>query len=440
MRIPPTPPDFQKAWTKLFQDQSKLNKLGELMSSLPEGYEHWDKIRFFKAAPPFTPTDAWIAVKWSRALQQLPFLDTRGAPLVYSQPNNFSRTLHEIDSSARGMIGIPGRAATSEGRDIYLQKSLVEEPFASSVLEGAATTREIAKRMIEEGRAPRTVDERMVLNNFRAMEFIREHGREPLTVERILEVHRILTEGTLEKPEKCGVFRSASDDVRVVDAVTDETLHIPPPAKELKGRMEKLCDFANAPSESGRFLHPIIRAIIIHFVLAYDHPFWDGNGRCARALFYWCVLRHGYWLLEFISISSVIRKAPLKYGTAFLYAETDGGDVTYFIDHQLGVIVRACRDLQVYLEEKSKELTALQNALGRLAAVFNTRQLQLIQDAIKRPNARYEIATHQALNRVSYLTARADLEDMAKHGFLKKTKEGTKSIFLVPKNLKDRIT
>lgn len=440
MRIPPKPPSFQKTWNEFFHNSEKTNKLGELLASLrPDEYVHWDKVRFYKPVPPFTSADTWMAIKWSRSLQPLPFSDTKGTALVYSQPNNFLRILHEIDSSARGMIGIPGRAATSEGRDIYLQKSLVEEPFSSSVLEGAATTREVAKRMIEEGRAPRTVDERMVLNNFRAMEFIREHSQEPLTVERVLEVHRILTEGTLEKPEKCGVFRSAKDDVRVVDANTDETLHIPPPAKELRGRVEVLCEFANAPSDGGTFLHPIIRAIIIHFVLAYDHPFWDGNGRCARALFYWCVLRHGYWLLEFISISSVIRKAPVKYGMAFLYAETDDGDVTYFIAHQLEVIVQACRDLQEYLVEKSKELAALQTALGRLASVFNTRQLQLVQDALKRPNARYEIATHQALNRVSYLTARADLEDMAKRGFLRKTKEGTKSIFLVPKNLKDRV-
>lgn len=405
----------------------------------PNGYVHWDKVRFYKPAPPFTPADAWVAVKFGRALQPLPFLDTKDRNLVYSQPNGFLRTLHEIDSNARGMIGVPGSAATTEGRDIYLQKSLVEEPFSSSVLEGAATTREIAKRMIEEGRAPRTVDERMVINNFRAMEFIREHSQEPLTTERILEVHRILTEGTLEKPEKCGVFRDPNDDVRVVDSITNETLHVPPAATELTERMERLCKFANAPSDGGVFLHPIIRAIIIHFVLAYDHPFWDGNGRCARALFYWCVLRHGYWLLEYVSISSVIRKAPIKYGMAFLYSETDGGDVTYFIDYHLEVIVRACRELQEYLAEKSKELTALQGTIGRLASVLNTRQLQLVQDALKRPTARYEIAKHQERVGVSYLTARSDLEEMVKLGFLRKTREGTKSIFSVPKNLRDRL-
>ena len=61
---------------------------------------------------------------------------------------------------------------------------------------------------------------------------------------------------------------------------------------------------------AGGFIHPMIRSIILHFWLAYDHPFVDGNGRTARALFYWSMLRHGYWLFEFISISQIILKGP----------------------------------------------------------------------------------------------------------------------------------
>ena len=65
------------------------------------------------------------------------------------------------------------------------------------------------------------------------------------------------------------------------------------------------------------FLHPVIRSILLHFWVAYDHPFVDGNGRNARALFYWSMLRHGFWLAEFFSISHEILKAPRKYYRAF---------------------------------------------------------------------------------------------------------------------------
>jgi len=442
MKFPAKPPNLQKTANKLFSNKEKLDatqNLREILSELP--YDHWDKMRFRPIPKPFIAEDLWAIAKLNRTFSQrpLPFLDKAGKPFTYVPIGEFQRALHEIDSYARGLIGVAGGAASAEGRDVYLQKSLIEEPFSSSALEGAATTREIARKMIEEARLPKTLDERMVLNNYEAMNYVREHRDEPLTPARILEIHRILTKDTLERPEMVGVLRSAKDDVRVVDNVTGDTLHSPPQASELPDRLERLCNFANANSSGGEFLHPIIRAVLLHFMLAYDHPFWDGNGRCARALFYWCVLRNGYWLLEYVSISAVIRRAPVKYGMAFLYTETDEGDVTYFINHQLEVIEKSVSDLQEYLEKKSKELSALGKALGILESQLNRRQLPLIQDALKRHAAKYTIADHAQLHGVSYLTARADLESLANMGFLKKTKIGVKSIFLVPDNLKERL-
>jgi len=57
--------------------------------------------------------------------------------------------------------------------------------------------------------------------------------------------------------------------------------------------MEAMCAFVNG-RDTEPFIHPAIRAMILHFWLAYDHPFVDGNGRTARALFYWAMLRPGH--------------------------------------------------------------------------------------------------------------------------------------------------
>ena len=440
MKTPPKPPNHLKIWQEIVSDKDKLAAIGSLVRLNNAPYDHWDKARFREPIKPFSAQEMWTLTKLNRKYAQkpLPFDDKIGGTFTYVPSGSFQRALHEIDSYSRGLFGMPGGAATSEGRDVYLQKSLIEEPFSSSALEGAATTREIARKMIEDARPPKTLDEHMVLNNYEAMNFVREHRNDPLTPAMIFEIHRILTKDTLQRPEKVGVFRAGDDDVRVVDANTDETLHQPPKASELPVRLERLCAFANSSSDE-EFLHPVIRAIILHFMLAYDHPFWDGNGRCARALFYWCVLKHGYWLLEYVSISSVIRRAPVKYGTAFLYTETDEGDVTYFIDHQLEVIEKSIADLQEYLVKKTKELRDLGTTLGILESQLNRRQLQLIQQALRQPSIRYVIADHAQLQRVSYLTARSDLEALAKMGLLKKTKDGVKSVFLVPVNLRERL-
>lgn len=440
--MPATPPNVSEHWNALTKDKAKMDAVQLLWGGInKDKYEHWEKLRFREVPKPLTPADYWVVTKFFRsaASQSLPLVDKEGRKLSYFGTNAL-RSLHEIDSNARGVIGVHGASANPAGRDMYLQRSLIEEPFSSSVLEGAAATRAAARQLIEEGKPPRTLGEKMIINNYRAMEFIREHRSEPLTVERILEVHRILTVDTLDKPEKCGVFRAPEDPVVVEDTVTGETLHIPPKAEELPERLQALCDFANAGAEdNGFFLHPLIRAIILHYMLAYDHPFWDGNGRCARALFYWCVLRDGYWLLEYISISAVIRKAPVKYGTAFLYSETDEGDVTYFIDHQLEVIQSAIADLHKYLDAKAKELRTLGTALGNLERILNERQLKVIQDALKRPNAAYTIRIHAINNGVHYLTARQDLDQLSTMGLLLRRKRGVQLIFVVPSNLHDRV-
>ena len=196
MKFPAIPPDADKAIVDLVADKRKMDRLDHLQRILPGlPYDHWDRLRFRPVPKPFSHKDLWAAVKLNRRVsaKPLPLLDKKAGRFSYVPAGDFQRTLHEIDSYARGLIGVPGSAASPEGRDVYLQKSLVEEPFSSSALEGAATTREIARKMIEEARPPRTLDERMVLNNYEAMSFVREHRDEPLTPARILEIHRILT-------------------------------------------------------------------------------------------------------------------------------------------------------------------------------------------------------------------------------------------------------
>ena len=118
--------------------------------------------------------------------------------------------------------------------------------------------------------------------------------------------------------------------------------------------MQRLCDFANADEASLPFVHPVLRAILLHFMIGYDHPFADGNGRTARALFYWSMARSGYWLMEYTSISHILRKAPARYMRAYLHTETDKNDTTYFLLHQLQTIRQAIAALHDYVAKKSR--------------------------------------------------------------------------------------
>jgi Fic family protein len=209
----------------------------------------------------------------------------------------------------------------------------------------------------------------------------------------------------------------------------------------LQLRLEKLCAFANG-AETPEFLHPVIRAILVHFGLAYDHPFVDGNGRTARALFYWVMAREGFWLCEYVSISRILKKAPARYARAFLYTETDDNDATYFILYQLAVLTRAIADLHLYLERKATELREVENLLRRslrLRAELNTRQLDLLTDALKYPQGEYTIESHRRAHDVAYATARSDLFELAKRKLIERRKRGRSFIFVASPNFRTKL-
>jgi Fic family protein len=208
----------------------------------------------------------------------------------------------------------------------------------------------------------------------------------------------------------------ADERIHVGSNATGEILHTPPSADQLDARLVRLCAFANA-RDGGEFLHPVIRAIVLHLWLGYDHPFEDGNGRVARALFYWAMLHHGYWLFELISISAILKRAPAQYGRSYLYTETDENDATYFILHQLDVITRALAAAEQYLEKKSRQIAEAEQVL-RAHGEFNYRQLALLSHALRRRDAEFTVKSHQMSHKVAYATSRADLLDLVARGLL----------------------
>ena len=290
----------------------------------------------------------------------------------------------------------------------YLIGALCEEAIASSEIEGAVVTRKEAKEMLLRNQKPQNRDEQMVANNFRTIQKLNQCRDQPLTVELLLEIQRELTEKAIDDPEDSGRFRRPDEKVEVWDDEDHQILHVPPPAGELLDRMRQLCDFANANGkENADFIHPVIRAVLLHFWLAYDHPFVDGNGRTARALFYWSMLRHRYWLVEYLTISSIIREHPKQYARAFLNTEQDDNDLTYFLLYHTHVIERSIQAFQEYLTRKIKEKKRLAQVL--LPAIFNERQQAILLEAQKDPEATFTYESHARLHQVTPATARNDL-------------------------------
>ena len=431
MRIPTKAPSVEEGFGKLSRDRATAILYSDHSRPSVNGrYYHWDELR--RRTPPdgFTSEEWWFGVKVARSQvrRMLPFADTAGRPFSYVLTDEALSMLHQIDQQAAGRIQMPEVVTNSATRDRYIVAGLIEEAINSSLLEGAVTTRREAKELLRSGRSPRTIDERMVVNNYRTLQNLRKDPKTPLTLEKVLDVHRMVVDGTLERPEQAGRLQRAGEKrVYVSGPDPNDIYHRPPPAADFPDLMKELVNFANGAEDQG-FVHPVVRAIALHFQLAYIHPFVDGNGRTARALFYRSLLRQGYWLAEFLSISRLLHQAPVQYQRAFLYTETDDGDFTYFLLHQLKVLCRAIEDLFQSLEDKVAEVRQVERALRR-EPYLNSRQMALLSHALRNLDAVYTIQAHQTSHRVAYQTARTDLLDLEKRGFLKLRSMGKQYLF-----------
>lgn len=373
-------PDLEELQHKLDADSRRFV---ELIISPPlddSRYWHWDQLRHRSPPEGLTHEEWWLKLKLQRSAQrrEVPLEAKGGRPFFFVMSDEVLQLSEEIARRAGGNVLGGGNALTSAGRDGFIVRSLVEESITSSQLEGASTSRRAAVEMIDTGREPVDVSELMILNNYLAMKQVSARSGDPLSPDWVLELHADLTAGTLEDPGQAGrLERPEEERVRVWHG--EHLVHTPPPAEQLPERLVRLCAFANGAVSSAPYIPPVVRATITHFMFGYDHYFADGNGRTARLAFYWSMLHNGYWLAEYLAISKILKEAPGQYGDSYEYSEDDDGDLTYFILHQLRVIVRALDELDAYIEMRRSEADRVRSALRGASVDFNTRQTSIIE-------------------------------------------------------------
>ncbi len=443
MRIPQTPPPFMEIVNQMLEGE-KFQRLLKASPTLEDGrYLHWDELRHRQPPEGLSSREWWASLRWGRKRDRTPVATMQSLyPLDFGfvQLPRIQADLHDFDrrNVASELVSALGN---QDALVQYRARQLIEEAINSSVLEGARpTTRELARQLVREGRPPTTTSERMILNNWYAMRRILELRDEnrPLVVDDVLELHRILGENALDVPDAEGKFRGPEHPV-VVDDLEGNVWHVPPKAEGIRERMELLLQFAEGSSpDPSAFIHPVIRAIIVHFWLGYEHPFRDGNGRIARALYYWCMLRHGYERAEFLSISGPIDRSPSAYYQAYAYTETDDGDLTYFILHQLGVMREALTELTEHLKVRASRMAEFQKTVADFDSI-NHRQRALLQHAVRHPLHSYTIEAHAEFHHVHYQTARTDLLDLVHRGYLTVARVGKGKRFSPAPSLSEKL-
>lgn len=411
-------PKLDREFLQKLVDRPELFSRLQTLAFSDREYNPWRHVKYHTPEG-IDPQDMWKALLIARNGRPVASLtDGSGHAFTLAHPESLKRRVDQVYRALNYSTSTdsPFKGLDERHRRMYLQRSLAEEAISSSQLEGAVTTREVAREMILSKRTPEDASERMILNNYLTMERLREWKDQSLSLKMLLEMHSQLTEGVLDDSKR-GRFRRNEDHVVVYDARRGEVVHLPPSATDIETRLLRIVDFANADDDSGEYYYAIEKAAILHFMIGYEHPFCDGNGRTARALFYWYLLRKNWWLVEFLSISSLL-KTPLwrkRYEEAYVDVETCGNDLTYFVLLQMDCLCEAARVFHDYIDRVQQEDHGLTEALK---GVLNVRQLDLWRHAKRHPGYRYSAAEHSAWHKISLNTARTDLEGLRKKGFL----------------------
>ena len=377
-------------------------------------YAYWTDIKYRHKAleEPLTPRLLWGYLKSQRRAASIAISPRYGLRLFVTA--QMQGQLYELDQLLQADRFVAELIPPAYKRR-YLMSALMEEAIRSSQIEGAATTRRVAKEMLRKNITPRDRSQRMILNNYRTMALLQEQRNAEMTEELLLQIHRSMVRGTLEHSADEGRCRTEEDDVYVANELTKEVVHTPPPASELSDFMQFFLSLCN-DREQPTFIHPILRGIIIHFLIGYMHPFVDGNGRTARALFFWYMLRSGYSLLEYLSISQVIYNGKSRYEEAYLKVETDDLDLGYFVQYHLKVLRRSIESFKSYAEQKLKEQESL-TPLLRIGGL-NERQMHILR--LYQESDTLSLTGGEVVQRfgVTLATAKSDLKGLVERGFL----------------------
>lgn len=416
MKKPEMPPIVKEkpSFSDIMGELIEVRKFSDFFRIEDTEYPYWEEWKYKSKNWNIDSQKIWSGAKSHRRGQkQIQFSNIPGFIFHFNTPSVIQKYLHELDLNLGGSLQSEN-LIPSQDKDRYLVNSIMEEAIASSQIEGAVTTRKVAKEMLEKNQQPKNRSEQMILNNYNTMKWIVENKNMEMSKDFLFNIHKIITANTLNNTEDEGSFRK-NDDIKILDE-TNEIFYIPPGQKYIDKLINEFTSFANDQKDDHVFIHPIIKGIILHFLIGYIHPFVDGNGRTARAIFYWYLIRKGYWLIEYMSVSRIILKAKAKYARAYLYTEYDDNDLTYFILYNIKCITTALEELKLYIQNKTEEKKQVLSLIKN--SDFNDRQIVIIKDILNDKTEYFTVKQVEQRFKVSNQTSRNDLTDLLEKGIL----------------------
>ena len=244
--------------------------------------------------------DEFVEILKSSYYEELPIKDFKGNSIVYL-------------NSCTGVNLDAVKLLYTSQNSAYGTKALEEEIVATSAIESIDFNRD-SVRNIMKGLAPKDEEENRIFGLKQGFEFI-SHKENKITEENIYKLYMMAIGNYLDdesKPKQGNFYRH--DTVYVM---SERVEHSGIDHKKLPEYMKSFIEFANESDN----INDLLKATMLHFYIAYLHPYFDGNGRMARLIQMWFLIQKGYESTLFVPFSSYVEKSRRKYYDAYTLVE-----------------------------------------------------------------------------------------------------------------------
>lgn len=213
---------------------------------------------------------------------------------------------------------------------LYGAKAMEEEIVSTFQIEQIDTSRESVRRILS-GQAPKNDEEHRIYGMKLGLEFIADVSH-TITEENLFRLYQMTIGDFLPEEDRLlpgNLYRH--DSVYIVGGKVE---HTGLPWQRLPAYMAELVAFAAEKATQ----NDLVKAAILHFALAYLHPYFDGNGRMARLLHLWYLVQRGYSSALFVPMSRFIEESRSRYYKAYTLVEQNQQisgmlDVTPFLTY-----------------------------------------------------------------------------------------------------------
>lgn len=295
--------------------------------------------------------------------------------------------------------------------------ALIRNAHSSTAIEGnSLSLQEVSALASGRDIMVKRKDKQEVLNYLKALGEIDDLAkRTPFTEKDLLEVHRIVTQGTLENPLDEGIFRNRQ--VVVGNRITGKVIFMPPATKEVLSLVDKFLTWLN--SRNINDIDQVVQAGIAHYEIVRIHPFIDGNGRTARVLASMVLYKNGFDVKRFFALDDYYDQDRRSYYAALQLVDKKTLDLTgwleYFTDG-VAVSIKTVKDKVLSLSKNIKDL----KEKGQIA--LTDRQMKIVEKLVDKG----AITNREIRNmfQLSDEAVRREISKLLKQGVLKKEGAG----------------